>query len=383
MSYARYEVAVNELYKNLKLFVEEYKNKSNATIVVFGTSKIAGMIIYYLRDNGMDIDYIIDNQLAKQGKKVYGVDIYSPNKLKDEYNEDVIILIASMFQNEMITQMKEMGYKEKNLLKIIDLPMLMSDYSFVDRTGFERVQLDEIKKEMLRVLKKLKSVCEEHNLKYWLYAGTFLGAVRHKGFIPWDDDIDVYMEIKDMKKLSEILKNDKDFSMVTFFDKDNDYYDAEITAMYSEKYIMDTNHFPMQCTMGVDIDIFPLVGAPDNLEEVDDYIAGYKELEMKMWARLDNREECQKVAEQIYEYLCTYDFYKSKYVVSTSNGYSASIAPQEYYLNSKMYEFEGDYFVGPDNYDYILSKEYGDYMVLPPEDKRTKRHEYRAYKQKN
>lgn len=378
MGYVRYENAVKVFYNNLEEFVTKFQGEKR-NIVLFGTSKISGMIVAYLEKKDMKISYIIDNAKMKHGKKAYGLDIYSPECLKNNFDENVLVLIASGFQDAMEKQLEEMGYeKGRHFIKIIDLPELMNDYSFVDRSDFTLLTQDEIKTEMLCVLKYLDKVCTENNLKYYLFGGTLLGAVRHKGFIPWDDDIDVLMEVRDMIRLSEILKNDKNYSIVTSFD-DSDYYD-ELGNMFSEKYIVDSNHFPMQFSAGVSIDIFPLFGVPDTIEEIDAYLEGFKQLEMRKWNCLYDKKKCQEIATETFQYLLKYDFYESKYVASSSNHYTKTIVPQEYYLNSVKYDFEGMKLNGPSNYDYILSRTYGDYMTLPPVEQRVGWHTYHAYK---
>ena len=69
--------------------------------------------------------------------------------------------------------------------------------------------LNKLKKIELEVMEYYNEICQKHNLTYYIFYGTLLGAVRHSGFIPWDDDIDVLMPIDDYKKLLNILKNDK------------------------------------------------------------------------------------------------------------------------------------------------------------------------------
>ena len=74
--------------------------------------------------------------------------------------------------------------------------------------------LEEIQREELKILKHFDNVCRKNNVNYSMFAGTMLGAIRHKGFIPWDDDVDVFMRIKDFKKIEKQLSND-DFFLQT------------------------------------------------------------------------------------------------------------------------------------------------------------------------
>lgn len=111
----------------------------------------------------------------------------------------------------------------------------------------------------LYMLKDIASICESNNIKYYITAGTLLGAVRHKGFIPWDDDLDITMYRKDLHKLIGILQEKyKDKYFVQSFDTDKDYtrYITKIrlngTSQVEEIYENDDiNH-------GIYIDIFPL-----------------------------------------------------------------------------------------------------------------------------
>lgn len=197
---------------------------------------------------------------------MFGLSIFSPEILSKSKNDNTLVLIASGFQEEMIKQLEDMGYiYGKHILKVIDLPELMKDYSFVDRTGYIPLSDAEIKQSQLNVLKKAKQICEENGLRYYLAYGTLLGAVRHKGYIPWDDDIDIYIPIKDMKKFIEKVNEDKNFGIVSSC-VEMDYY-SNFSMMYDCNNICDSNHFPMQLTFGISIDIFPLFGLPDNKEE--------------------------------------------------------------------------------------------------------------------
>ena len=122
----------------------------------------------------------------------------------------------------------------------------------------------------LGILNKLGEVCKKHNLKYWIDSGSLLGAVRHKGFIHWDDDIDVLMPRKDYDKLSEISK--KEFCYPYFFQdiySENNYpgihskiRDCRTTAISKNWLFNDINH-------GIFIDIFPLDGIPNTKQKFD------------------------------------------------------------------------------------------------------------------
>ena len=100
------------------------------------------MIIAYLKTKGISVSFIIDNNLMNQNKVAFGVPIYKPENILQPKKKDVIILIASAHQDEMINQLENMGYiYMKDIVKVIDLPELMSDFSFENRDGFRKCHL--------------------------------------------------------------------------------------------------------------------------------------------------------------------------------------------------------------------------------------------------
>ncbi|MFR1274486.1 MAG: LicD family protein [Parabacteroides merdae] len=80
---------------------------------------------------------------------------------------------------------------------------------------FRRSQLRECQLKQLSILKEVDRICRKYNLIYWLDGGTLLGAIRHKGFIPWDDDLDIAMPIDDFEKFKKLFR--RNFQRVCFF----------------------------------------------------------------------------------------------------------------------------------------------------------------------
>lgn len=378
MNFIRHTQAIESFYKKLDELIENniFRDKN---IIMFGTSKIAGMIIYYLKIHEIKINNIIDNDKKRQGEIIFGSLVIAPEQLDITYRKDTIILIASYYQNEMIQQLKDMGYEEeKNIIKVIDLPFLMNDYSFVDRSGFKIMEIEEVRKKQLNILKHLKEVSKRNGLRYFLSGGTLLGAIRHKGYIPWDDDIDVFMEIKDLKKLVEILKKEKDYSIISFVD-DIDYYD-ECSFMVDNYSIMDSNRFPMQVSSGVSIDIFPLCGLPDDKNELKEYVKTLKDLETNRWNKLYSKKECRQATKELVDFMCSYDFDKYNHCGCLLTPYFIKeITKKEYFSAAVEVEFEGEKFAVPIEWDKYLTQVFGDYMQLPPIEKRVAHHFFKAY----
>ena len=190
---------------------------------MFGTSKIANMIIGYLQEKHIVISGVIDNDKRKQGYEINGVTVYNPDILKKRDVDQVIVLIASSYQEEMIDQLEKMGYvNNKNILKVIDLPLLMNDYTFVNRDGYKMMSGKEIRNRQIEIMKYVKEICNENSINYYLAYGTLLGAARHGGFIPWDDDVDIYVDGKDINRLAELVNNSSRYQMITC--RNNSHY---------------------------------------------------------------------------------------------------------------------------------------------------------------
>ena len=381
MGFVRHNNAIKEFYSNLDTILLQDKMKDQK-VVVFGTSKIAGMIISYLNDHEVNIDAIVDNDKTRQGKIVFGLSVYSPQGYVKEKGTESIFLIASAYQDEMSKQLTELGIKQDNIIRVIDLPKLMNDYSFVNRTGRKEMTNADIKMHQFKILKHLKEVCDRHNLRYYLSAGTLLGAVRHKGFIPWDDDIDVYVELKDLKKLVDIMKKDPDYSLISFVDSEVDYYD-EVSLMVDNHIICDTNHFPMQLSTGISIDIFALSGIPTDENERKEYVDTVRKLDQERWNKLYSVQECRKATNQLVEYLEKYDYDKCSHVGCIMTPYFLrEMFSKEVFAEGTQLEFEGMMFRAPQKYDIYLKQIYGDYMQLPPVEKRVAHHFFKAYYEK-
>ncbi len=378
MRYVRYEKATNELYKSLDSFIRDY---AGGPVILFGTSVIMEMVTLYLQEHDIRPSFIVDNNKRKQGYHIFGCPIFSPDKLLDPFLSDARILIASSFQNQMISQLEGMGYIMNNhIIRLIDLPKLMNDFEHIEKRDMIPVGMDECKKEMVRTMELLNEVCVKNGLRYYIVAGTLIGAVRHKGFIPWDDDIDIVMPLKDLYRLAELVKEHPELHMLNGFDEEVDFYGAT-SELYTEKYLVDSNHFPMQYTAGVLIDVYPLVGLPGEgmCQENLDYMEGYRELDMKQWGVLYDKEKCKKACKEMFRYLEEYPFEESTYTASASEGYTQTIMPYEYFGNPVWLDFENIKIMAPEKYETMLVHAYGDYMQLPPPEERVQHHYYHAY----
>lgn len=255
------------------------------------------------------------------------------------------------------------------------------------------ISVNECKKISYKILLDVAKFCEKNNLRYFLACGTLLGAIRHKGFIPWDDDIDIMMPRPDFEVFLKTYKHEnydvcKPEDGRICFAK---VYDNK-TIKYEEGVDYNKNK-----PLGVDIDIFPLDGIVDDESVVN---KNYKlECFLEMLLRLSNQPifyrknplkaifriipriiGSKNIVKLIEKNAKRYSYDDSDYVVRMKrslNGFTGALSKEVY--DVAYCEFENNTFRIPIGYDEWLTKFFGDYMTLPPEEKRTPSHLANCY----
>ena len=242
--------------------------------------------------------------------------------------------------------------------------------------------IKEIRRIQLNVLANFDSFCKEHNLKYFLAFGTLLGAVRHKGFIPWDDDIDVFMLRDDYNKLIRYYKDGRFKLMSVERLKKNQYSYAYAKLVDAETLLIEKIR-PNQ-KLGIGIDIFPLDYLKNNEEYHDKLIKRYARINYFDTAKgkkgIFIRIIGKKGWSRIYNVLHFVNKYKFSHI-----GNCCSINTSKDYYECSWFEktvqlpFEDDIFEAPIEYKKVLEERFGDYMTLPEENKRKPLHSYEAF----
>lgn len=238
------------------------------------------------------------------------------------------------------------------------------------------IKLEEAKKVMLDILLEFDSICKRNNLVYWLDFGTLLGAVRHEGFIPWDDDLDVSMPRDDYNKFLVIAQkelSEKYFLQNKNTDKNIFIHFSKIrdnNSLYIEKHEIDTN---IKYHQGIYIDIFPVnYIKPSVMKKVSySFIKQCIKLVSNRYISIDI------LANPLISFLNVYHKANNTYVVRGPEMMTneLKIYKENLFPLSKQ-KFEGHEFYVPKELDRYLKLFYGDdYMTLPPEHKR-KTHAY-------
>ena len=259
------------------------------------------------------------------------------------------------------------------------------------------ISLDELKNLQMNILDNVARFCDEHNIKYWIDAGTLLGAVRHGGYIPWDDDIDIAM-----------LRDDYERFMSSYSDPTGKYslmgceVDGKTPVPFLKVVDNDTVLYEPDengLKLAVYIDVFVYDNAPDSSEEVKHMFElreKYRDLARaqanKSWPegivhklgmlrfRLQKiyfRDRCYYIRKMIENSKSHNDEECS--CIGNFMGFIKFTCNKAVLSDTTEIKFEGRTYKAPVRTDEWLRAIYGDYMTLPPVEKRISTHKYKAY----
>lgn len=260
-----------------------------------------------------------------------------------------------------------------------------------------KASMEEVRQIQLELLEKLDCFCKENRIRYFAFAGTLLGAVRHKGFIPWDNDIDVAVSREDYQRMQTLLASEdsNDYFRFLCFENDPEYLWQHGRVSAKHTYMKTARGYKK---LGLSIDIFPLDSQGDdiseayrNLEEIKmcvqlrimAYDKKYKSFQLpncekneknkllEMFSQPGHDTEQYWVKKHILLAQKFNNNKQSKYYGCNSNDKYSVVCERELFEDVVYLDFENRKIPVPIGYKEILKKYYGDYMKLPPEDKRT------------
>ena len=280
--------------------------------------------------------------------------------------------------------------------------------NYSEKNCEKKLSQRELQLVQLDMLNALVKVCEDNNLHYYLSGGTLLGAVRHNGFIPWDDDIDINMPRPDCEKLQKITHGQiGDFLIVP---------PTPIKGCFGESWRMYDLRTVLKSTMGksaiknpvfhpVFIDIFPIEGLPNTIKDTKKH---YRKITVaRLFERTAFLDHPISTGSNILAKLLhmailplakgigysrwynivqniakRYSFEECDYIgVMTAPVHkSEERVKKSEYIPSIKVKFEGKYYSGPKNYDTYLTQLYGkDYMQIPPIEKQKSHHDFEVF----
>lgn len=246
------------------------------------------------------------------------------------------------------------------------------------------INLEERRVIQLEMLKEIDGFCRENGIRYSLAYGTLIGAIRHKGFIPWDDDVDIIMPVDDCERFKALFNSDT----IKFCDIETEpHYEYAFPRLAYRNTYRKLGY--NKKTYGVNIDIYVMQGLPSTQKEIIKY---YKKCEAILKTRLFFWHLRNRMASIIHInnlWICDYFFKKYAHICWRKFPYEGA----SYYspVGGGCYEmrdvydmdlfselinvsFEGNTFLASKEYDYWLRHFYGDYMQLPPIEERKPYH---------
>lgn len=259
-----------------------------------------------------------------------------------------------------------------------------------------KVVLEKLHSSILEIGIEIRRICKENNIKYFIIGGSLLGAIRHKGFIPWDDDMDIGMIREDYEKFILVCKDqlNEKFTILT---TDIENYGLPFAKIQLKNTLFLEKDAPVYKEgNGIFVDVFPVDKIPENsflrkkhkiisgiiryaLLLKSEYIDPNKNVNfiknvITIYCRIHTRESIIKKMQRIAT-----KYNKSNSLIYYNTGsayeYGREVFPSESITGQiSEIEFEKEIFSCPNNPDIILKMLYGDYMKLPPEEKRYNRH---------
>lgn len=232
---------------------------------------------------------------------------------------------------------------------------------------------DNLIRCQLDILDQIDLICKKHDIKYFLMWGTLIGAVRHKGYIPWDDDIDISMMRDDYNKFLKIAKKElpnKYFLQTGLTDKNHHLFFSKIrlnNTAFCEKRERNQKHH-----RGIFVDIIPLDYRKDKLS----FIRKFKD---KLYDRTNKYVYLKREGLKLGK-LKFFNLLPESWVVRLRDKFASGKGDNctSFRFTFKCYDFfptstlvfQGKEYPVPRNYDKVLTEVYGEYMKLPPEDQR-------------
>ncbi len=284
----------------------------------------------------------------------------------------------------------------------------------------KQISIEELKKIELDILKCVAEFCDKNQIRYYLCGGTLLGSVRHHGFIPWDDDIDIMMPRPDYLRFVKEFNGCNENYVVSSIENNPKHWQTVAKVVDKRVYLKNELERIPEKYQRVMIDIFPIDGLPKSrlkqkilffeqnflhilyagssypMKSSRRYVdRGDAMGNIKGWVRTFfkylaiglfrwiPRTWVSKVMNQNASRVPFSTADEAACIVNFSYGCEKERLPRREFEKRKKFSFEGESFWGSAAYDLYMTQLYGDYMTPPPPDKRVTHHGFTAYWLKN
>ncbi len=263
----------------------------------------------------------------------------------------------------------------------------------------KEITLEEKKKLMLEMLEEIDTFCMENNIKYFLTGGTLIGAIRHNGFIPWDDDVDIALLRKDYEKLLNEFSSKSENIEIIDYKKRKNYIWPSAKIIHNKTYLIESNI--KKSSIGVFLDMFPIDYVGGSYDDVKKYvkkackwrnILTIKHLETSknrsfsknmliIVARILNLIPDKFIIKKLELLSKKYENQpQSDFVCNFAGAWGLrEIVRREFFDTAINHRFENLNLCVPIGYDGFLKAVYGDYMTPPPLNKQKSTHTLKEY----
>lgn len=271
----------------------------------------------------------------------------------------------------------------------------MMDYS--ERVICNGVTTRQLQLKSLEILKYFQKICRENNLRYWGGGGTCIGALRHQGFIPWDDDIDIFMPRPDYEKLYEIWNDVADTERYALCrtDRYQNNHQTDMQLVDLKTTFINRHSVNEDIKHGVSVDIMPMEGCPDswigqmiqiyhsviysiyNVQRLPDHQGKFLRFMTKlMLDAVPNPNKRYALWKKHEKHMAKYDFDSAKTVKETITSFRGLFRgfPRAYF-ETKEVPFEDTMIHIPVGAHEYMTQIFGDYMRWPSEDQRCAKHD--------
>ena len=263
------------------------------------------------------------------------------------------------------------------------------------------INIGELKKLQLQIMQTIHNFCCKNNIRYSISGGTLLGAIRHKGYIPWDDDIDCMMPRPDYERFVKTFNqsNNTEFKVLSSYN--DKYFFQPFAKVVNTKTLLIEHEDRPQPNLGVYVDIFPIDGLPNEEIKREQYwnkIAREKNFSTIIYSKTNAKEHgIKKIVRRIFFYILRpfpanwyakklhkrgmeNSFENSNFVANSIFGYhKKEQMPKSIFDSFLKLDFENTSFFAVKDYDTYLSNLFGDYMQLPPKEKQVSKHDFNVY----
>ena len=255
-------------------------------------------------------------------------------------------------------------------------------------------ELSEMQELQLRIARNIHSFCQEQGIRYYLSHGSLIGAIRHNGFIPWDDDIDLFMPRQDYEKFCNIFpKYQNKYGLTLANSETTVYYGRPMSKVFLNDTVLTEPQFKGDDQIGVNVDLWPLDGVPKHFKKFWTQYIHF--LVITYYGTILKYEYCRSIGQKIKHFLTLpinsrkllghiikqmkrYKFETAETVTCYTDPYYA-LMKRDWFSGIISREFEDEQFFIPSGYDEILHSIYGDYMKLPPPEKQVPHHIINTY----